>query len=386
MDLYIKVAVSVFLILMFSGIGNFTKAQDSPLPDTVTHAFLPALGYNTDLGLMGGGLFNRYHYKDNTGPFYSFFSADALASTKGLLTAKVFYDKPTAMNSLMRLTSSVYVSRFLQNQFYGIGNYSKIEDEPQGFPDYYLFKSFSAGFEVALRRPLIRFIDNSQLDILGFMVFDYESPFGNGDDRLIKIHQPLGYGGARTSALGLGIVWESRDSEFAPTRGAFAKSTVEIGQSWLASSYDYFSLKTEVRAYQSFYLLREVTFANRIAFHHTSGEVAYWKLAELGGEDTMRGYPENRFLDNNVLFLNTELRTWLFNFPESDFRLGGILFMDVGRTFPNGASANTFFEDLKYTYGFGGLTSIFTDEFILRIDVGFSDEGYGIYFTAGFMF
>lgn len=100
----------------------------------------------------------------------------------------------------------------------------------------------------------------------------------------------------------------------------------------------------------------------------------------------MRGFPENRFRDDNALFLNTELRTWLFEFPAHDIKFGGTLFADVGRTFPNGTSLNSVFSDLKYVFGFGGNSSFFNENFIFRGDVGFSEEGYGIYFTAGYMF
>src|SRR5690554_2147452 len=129
----------VMLLLLFFIPAGHIQAQNSTPIDTVTHAFLPALGYNSDLGLMGGGLFNRYHYKDNVGPFYSYLSADALASTKGLLTAKIFYDKPRVGNSLMRLTSFAYISRFLQDQYYGIGNYANLKNDMEASPDSFLF-------------------------------------------------------------------------------------------------------------------------------------------------------------------------------------------------------------------------------------------------------
>lgn len=378
----------VTLLLLFFISTLPSQAQNNEEIDTLTYAFLPALGYNSDLGLMGGGIMSRYQYKGGLRPFYSYLSIDALASTKGLLSAEVLYDKPQVLGSPNRLTSFAYLSRFLQNQFYGIGNYNELINAPDEYSDFYLFKSFSAGFEIAMQRPLLVFNNGSKFNLLAAFTFDYVTPFSNGpvESRLINQIQPLGYEGARTVAVGAGFVWENRNNEFNPEKGFYAKALFETGTEWIGSSYNYLSLKTDLRSYTSFHLIKDVTFANRLFYHLTSGEVTYWNLAELGGELSMRGYPENRFLDDNVLFLNTELRTWLFDFPESDFRLGGTLFIDAGRTFSHGTSFSSIFEDLKYTYGFGGTASFFTNEFILRADVGFSEEGYGVYFTAGYMF
>ncbi len=60
--------------------------------------------------------------------------------------------------------------------------------------------------------------------------------------------------------------------------------------------------------------------------------------------------------------------------------------MDAGRTFPNGMAFSSVLDDLKYTFGFGGNMSFLNPNFILRGDIGFSEEDYGVYFTAGYMF
>ncbi len=382
-------------LLFFVGVilSSPLKAQ-APIPqeetvalqDSTQIAFLPALAYNSDLGFIGGGLFSRYKYENDLRPFYSYLHVNALLSTKGLISSTIFYDKPNVFNSDQRLTTEVYISRFLQNPYYGIGNYTKLPQALKDSADYYLYKSFSTGFEFILRRPLTKNQKGEQLDIFGQVVFDYRTPWGNNDDQLILVERPRGVSGIRASALGAGFIWENRDNEFAPTSGTFAKAGIEVGQKVFGSSTNYLKFESEARVYSTFHLLRNITYANRLTFHHTSGALPYWKLAEMGGEDSMRGYPENRFRDNNALYLNSELRTWLWEFPEYDVRLGGTIFVDVGRTFPNNASLDNIFSDLKYTFGFGGNSSFFTDDFILRGDIGFSDEGYGIYFTAGYMF
>ncbi|SMO80763.1 BamA/TamA family outer membrane protein [Gracilimonas mengyeensis] len=355
--------------------------------DSVEYAFLPALAYNSDLGLIGGGIASRYHYKRGVNPFYSYINVNAIASTKGLLSFQLLHDKPQIMDSRLRSTTELYVSRFMENQYYGVGSYQEIEEEPEANPDYYYYKSFSAGFELTLRNPLFYNKETgAQIDIYGLAGFSYRTPWGNPDDRLISEQRPVGIGGSHISELGLGMIWENRNSEFSPTTGTYAKAGFAAGHKLLGSDYDYIMLEGEARTYLSFFLIREITFANKISYTHTSGDLPYWKLSELGGSNTLRGYPENRFLDDNALLLNSELRTWLIEFPEYDIRFGGTLFTDIGRTFHNGAALQSVFNDLRYTFGFGGVSSFFTDDFIMRADIGFSQEGYGIYFTSGFQF
>jgi outer membrane protein assembly factor BamA len=372
--------------LIYAQITRAPAKNTATVTDSVDFAFLPALAYNSDFGLMGGGILSRHHYKNNQSPFYSYVLFNAIVSTKGLFSSSVIFDKPKVFNTTQRLTIEGFLARFLQNQYYGIGNYQKLPDAPEGNPDYYLFNSFSAGLDLTVRRPLIEFNNQAQLDLFGLLSFEYRTPWGNEGNRLIMIDEPQGIDGAQSSVIGAGLIWENRNSEFDPTTGTYFKGGVETGQEFLGGSSNFFALKTDARAYTSFYLIRNITFANRISFNHTSGSLPYWKYSELGGELNMRGYPENRFRDHNALFLNTELRTWLIEFKSVDIRLGGTLFMDVGRTFPNGMPLSSVFDDLKYTFGFGGNSSFLNPNFILRGDVGFSEEGYGVYFTAGYMF
>ncbi len=354
--------------------------------DSTEFAFLPALSYNSDLGLIGGGITSWYNYKDNIYPFYSYTTINGVLSTKGLASFSFFYDKPFAFGKDIRITTYLYGARFFEDAFFGIGNYSKITDTPKDSPRFYEFQSFNLGFTTEVRFPLKKFSSHKQLDLNIVADFNYETPWDNDSDRLISIDEPVGVNGGRTSLLGLGLIWESRNSEFQPKKGNYAKSSIEIGEQLWGSSYDIFVVENEIRQYLTFHLIKEITFASRLYSRFTSGNVPYWELSYAGDDETLRGYENKRFIDDNVLFLNSELRTWLFNFPEFATRIGGTLFIDTGRTFANGEHLNVISNDLKTTIGFGGLASFFTDDFIIRGDFGFSEEGLRIYFSTGFMF
>lgn len=366
--------------------SDSSSEQSQAATDSVDLAILPALSYNSDRGVIGGGIISRYSYKNEIKPFHSYFTVFALASTNGLFTASLLFDKPNIFESNHRFSFETYLSRFSQNQYYGVGNYNSIDKEPEGKPNFYLYESFTSEIEIILRKPIVGLNSRSSLEIYGILNANYRSPLGENTGRFITQDRPTGIDGAQTLSLGSGLIWENRDSEFDPSVGSYGNIGLQLANEAFGSGYNYISLEGDLRGYIPFYFIRNITFANRLSFIHTSGSLPYWKLAELGGGGTMRGYPENRFLDDNVIILNTELRTWLWEFPTYELKIGGTLFADIGRTFSKGTGLNNVFKDLKYTFGFGGNSSLFNENFILRGDVGFSDEGYGIYLTGGYMF
>lgn len=377
----------VFLLLALSFCFSFkTFAQQTAQQDSVSFAFLPALSYNSDFGFILGGLGSRYHYKENVSPFYSYYNIAAILSTRGLASVKVLTDKPNAFGKDVRVTNTLSLSRFFEDNYFGIGSYDKITETPDGFPDFYNFQSFSVGFRNTVRFPLLKSGNTKQLDAHTIINLEYETPWDNNSDRLISISRPLGIEGGRTFMLGAGIVWEGRNNEFRPTKGNYIETSFEIGQKFWGSSFNNSIFKFDARQYLSFFLIREITFANRILFNHTNGQTPYWQLSYAGDEETLRGFESKRFLDDNSLIYNAELRTWLFDIESIETKIGGTLFFDTGRTFPNGMSFSSITSDLKYSFGFGGLVSLFTPDFIVRTDFGFSEEGLGVYFTSGFMF
>lgn len=377
----------VFLILFcLLGYLPSVHAQYEHVPDSLELAFLPALAFNSDLGLIAGGLINWYHYKDEVKPYYSYTNIAGVFSTRGLASFEISRNKPNVFGTKFRIYTSIYASRFFEDAYLGIGNYGKLPEAPANTPNYYEFQSFSMGLTARARYPLFVNVKEQQLDVLAIINFDYETPWDNGSSRLLSIDRPTGFDGGRTFMFGAGLVWEARNSEFNPTRGTYLNTSIEQGSKIWGSNFNTFVWKHEMSHYLTFHIIRDITFANRVYLKHTSGEVPYWKLSYLGDEETLRGYQSKRFLDDNAFVLNNELRTWLFEIPSLEMRLGGTLFFDIGRTFANGTSFDTITNDLKYTFGLGGTASFFTPDFIIRTDVGFSEEDFGVYITTGYLF
>jgi len=90
----------------------------------------------------------------------------------------------------------------------------------------------------------------------------------------------------------------------------------------------------------------------------------------LGGSDDLRGFRPFRFYDDNLLIANVEYRWETFS------GLDMALFADAGKVFSRHADWN--FHNLEASAGFGLRFNVVNNVF-LRLDVGFSHEGFQVW-------
>ena len=90
----------------------------------------------------------------------------------------------------------------------------------------------------------------------------------------------------------------------------------------------------------------------------------------LGGSDDLRGFRPFRFSDRDMVVFNAEYRWEIFG------GLDGALFVDAGKVFSRRGQLN--FSNLESSYGFG-LRGNARNATFLRLDVGFSHEGFQIW-------
>lgn len=105
--------------------------------------------------------------------------------------------------------------------------------------------------------------------------------------------------------------------------------------------------------------------------------VPFYLQPVLGGSDDLRGFRPFRFYGDNLLVVNGEYR-W-----ESFSGLDMALFADAGKVFQRHSQCN--FHDLESSVGFGVRFNVHNNVF-LRIDVGFSHEGFQVWFKFNNIF
>jgi outer membrane protein assembly factor BamA len=97
----------------------------------------------------------------------------------------------------------------------------------------------------------------------------------------------------------------------------------------------------------------------------------------LGGSDDLRGFRPFRFSDRNKVVYNAEYQWEIFA------GLDGALFFDAGKVMPRRSLLK--FSDLETSAGFGLRFNVQNATFI-RVDVGFSHEGFQVWFKFNDVF
>jgi outer membrane protein assembly factor BamA len=107
------------------------------------------------------------------------------------------------------------------------------------------------------------------------------------------------------------------------------------------------------------------------------GTLPFYLQPVIGGSDDLRGYRPFRFTGRNSLTLNGEYRWEVFSGMDM------ALFADAGKVFARRSQLN--FHDLESSVGFGFRFNARNVNFI-RIDVGFSHEGFQVWFKFNDIF
>jgi hypothetical protein len=101
--------------------------------------------------------------------------------------------------------------------------------------------------------------------------------------------------------------------------------------------------------------------------------VPFYLMPSLGGQNTLRGYDDYRFHDNNTQSFNFESRWALFA------HLDAAVFIDAGKV--GARPGDLDFSHLRTSYG-AGLRVHNGTSMLGRFDVGRSAEGWGVFFTV----
>ncbi len=129
-------------------------------------------------------------------------------------------------------------------------------------------------------------------------------------------------------------------------------------------------LDLEAQQYLSFFNERRVIALrakSALTFPGRAQRVPFYLQPTLGGSEDLRGFRPFRFYDDNMLVLNAEYRWETFS------GLDAALFFDAGKVFPRRSQLNL--HDLEASAGFGLRFNVNNSVF-LRVDVGFSHEGF----------
>ena len=194
-----------------------------------------------------------------------------------------------------------------------------------------------------------------------------------------------GINGFVAHAQRISLVYSTLDSFTAPTFGGFAKATLENSSKALGSSADYRHYEGELKGYIPFDDARYISIF-RLVYNQTLGEsVPFLEQSILGGENTLRGYGRNRFIDSSYFLLNLEERIRLFRWEifnvKADWELAP--FIDLGAVMSRLDRASS--KQFEFNPGIG-VRAVVRPNIIGRVDVGIGHDGPAVFVGLGYPF
>lgn len=415
--------------------GETDKKQEK-LKQGWSFGALPALSYDTDLGLNYGAIVNLYDYGDGTiYPNYRHsIYVEVSRYTKGSGLNRLYYDSRYLIPGI-RLTADLSYLTEKTLDFYGFNGYRSAynsaweDDESDGYISRAFYRHdrrffrLKADFQGRLLTDHLNWIAGIGLYDFGIGSVDL-AKLNKGKDEADMLPDipglydryvswgiiPAGESdGGFLNVLKLGLIYDTRDNEPNPMSGIWTEAVLTSAPTFLGSEQAYTRLTFTHRQYFTL-VPRDLSLACRVGYQGTvSGRCPFYMLPMmttsvltgattegLGGAKSLRGILRNRIVGDAFVYGNFELRwkfirTVLFN---QNIYVALNVFADVGKTvkavpFDREQAAATAAEedpsfrmddyfpaaDEAFHLGYGaGVRLALNENFILALDYGFAKD------------
>lgn len=305
------------------------------------------------------------------------------------------FDIPGVLSPRLRLDAEVAFRRYTDSGYFGFGN-----DSPDNEAGVDRFNEYDRIYPSALVQA--RYAFTKRLSLLLGLSFTYNWLDLYAQSKLLedtrspdpKVRDLLhGTDDHASAVTTLGLVWDSRDHEFAPTRGMFHEL------SWRVSpglELLYGGANATARFFYPF-VGEKLVLATRLVLDFLIGDAPIYELARfgsltpqdgIGGGEAIRGVPLQRYHGKIKALANFELRSELvaFSLLSQRFKLALLAFFDAGRLWSDYEAMQRFDGDglgLKLGMG-GGARLRWGETFVLRFDLAWSPDADPVGAYVGF--
>ncbi len=336
------------------------------------------IGYNPDIGLLVGASYTWFDYGFRKDPYASSLTVSGAFATSLKAEVRVGADLRFE-NSPLFVGLDGYGSSLRTVHFYGVGNDKELVNAaPSRFYDV---ENTQLEADATFRADLGQVLDVGVGATGGFS--------NTKDDPNTFLGQnPDTYGAGKFGFAGalLRLDLTTRAAE------ALVETAVRP-RAWLAMRGQYYPQLLDVESAYGWVDavgavslplgVRRWEVGVRAGGRKIWGEAPWFQLAFIGGDNSLRGWPEQRFAGDGSLYGSAELRFDLFNyrivFP-STFGILGLA--DVGRVWIDGESPGGWHTG----YGGGIWLALRGTRSILSAAYAKSDEDQGLYINLGFAF
>ncbi len=195
-------------------------------------------------------------------------------------------------------------------------------------------------------------------------------------DRFPAVH---GIRGATILGHRVTFHYDTRDSLVIPTDGMQVTAYAELNQNLRNGDHPVFS-RYEIEAKKLFpsESKRAILVVRADLQATLGGEVPFFEQSSLGGQNNLRGFGVDRFIDKHLVAISVEerihvMRTKLFGVT-ADFEVAP--FLDTGQVFENFKDVS--FKDYRMTPGIG-FRGLVRPNVVGRVDYGYSREGGAVF-------
>lgn len=322
---------------------------------------LPALGYSSDTGWMGGGLVMRlYGCGDEAAG-----EPPAVDCRRSQVQLALLYSQKRQLvlglggdmdwgAGRHHLVWGLGWRRF-PSTFYGLGREASLSEA---------YTPRSLDFEASYLRRLGGGWECGLAAAVGHQRLETESLAPGG-----WLERGTLTGSLPFTRVGLGprLLLDRRDQPWQPTRGVYLNIGATLFRRALGGDQDGERFGLDLRSYRG--LGAGFVVAGQLAWDQIRGETPFDELPALGGDEVLRGYPSRRFRDRSRLFAQCELRR-----AQLLGRFGAVLFAGAGDVAP---TTRRLMLGRARLAGGGGLRYELDPEsgLALRFDYGAGEDG-----------
>ena len=338
-----KNLIFTLLIFLFS-LQCFAEQEDrSKNSENKTEYLVLPFGYYTEATSLGFGIYSIFLFKENKNGDRSKLRSDLSYTLNSQI---IFRFKSLFYLTGSKLSLKTNVMKFKSN-YYSLNNNSEIDNEP--------FSYFSTDLNLDYIRKLNKHVSYSliyDLDVLKITSFKEGGMLENNGFNYdgLKFNHGIGAG------LNFGNVTKNFFREGLTTEVKYLISSEFFG------SDNNFSVLGSVIEYFSSYKQSSINlqFVSRFSFDN----IPLMKLSTLGGTYNLRGYPDKRFSDSNMLLFQSEYDFRIYK------KIAGSVFYSFGDVFDPFSDLK--FNKIKQGYGIGLLYDLLGTA--IRFDVATSPE------------
>ena len=355
-------------------VGAALPILESNSKDELQHIYVPFYSHNQYVGETAGIYY--YGYPSDTAQY----SITADYSTKSQRDIDLTYKNVGAGGGRYILAGRLNWFKNPFRRLYGIGNQTS-ESDDSGYTSREGLVDLTAGINVNEDLMLMWTEHYHDIRIDAGIVSSLSQA-------QVRYSQLPGFGGANIVGHKLTARYDTRDKQLITTRGTYLNLSVELNQNlqdsgarpWVRTALDARHLHPH---YDDQLVFVARFFVDTVNGH--TPDIPFYELPTLGGETTLRGFGQSRFIDTTAVLFNFEERIPVKQLKAFDYLIDLEVapFLDIGRVM-SGFSIRDL-QDFQVNPGVG-LRVLARPHVVGRLDIAYGRDGENLFVGLDYPF